>query len=127
MRLMAQSGPTYPSGTRGAERVKLHRWVRFAWAGRSCRGVAYDISTKGARIIWDEETQVPGTFQPLKAGEPLDLHWELGEGQEVEMAAQVVRLTDDGFAVEFCEFGADIERALDDVVSGAKDSDPRSE
>ena len=79
----------------------------FGAGPREGTGVLTDISYSGARI--------DGVAEPPPVGTPIRLYVFVQPVAPFELVGQVARHTEDGFAIQYELFDADIQRLVDDV------------
>ena len=92
------------SDLRERPRVSIQRIVRFMLRGGPCSGLALDLSSKGARIRVAQRGLSDHASVGVEVGESMEISFELGSGKdEVTLEAEVCRITEDGFAVQFTE------------------------
>ena len=87
-------------------RARVHQVVEINEGIPYRGGLLYDISSSGAAIIYDRDTEPAD--EPLKAGEELDLN----VAGVTTLPAFVARTFEGGYAVEF-NWGVDLSAAFD--------------
>ena len=89
---------TYGNGTRTAPRFDVRGPVEYRFDDNRGEGLVWNVSTSGARI----DLACP----PVACGTRIRCRFSFYPGSfDTEVAARVVRRTETGFAVQFCDLG----------------------
>jgi hypothetical protein len=91
--------------TRAAPRFDVRGPVEYRFADHRGEGLVWNVSTSGARIDL--------AFPPVACGTRIQCRFSFYPGSfDTPITAQVVRRTESGFAVQFCDLGPRQNRML---------------